>query len=349
VASKSIVFAGLLVGVVVVGLACSGEPYSGTCGAGQSCGSLEGSSSYFPTCAEGSCSCSKAGEVPCCSDGSKSCPYEVLRCLPVAECVEAPPECSSDEDCPGPPDARCGVGVCVDGACSMDIWAGLAVPSQYPGDCKVTMCSVFGEAKVVMDPTDFPDDGNVCTVDTCDGDTPVVTGLPDKAPCAEYPFGVCHKEVCLPCFAQYGSYLCPENLFCNIEHCVPQVCLNGQKDVAVGESYKDCGGPQCRPCAPGYPCTQGSDCAWGACINGKCTPPTHNDGVKNGDESGIDCGYPGGPPNSCKDGDGCFAAEDCESLVCYQGKCQVPTCFDATKNGAETGPDCGGGCAPCQK
>jgi hypothetical protein len=346
VASKSIVFAALLVGVVVVGLACSGEPYSETCGAGQNCGSLEGSS-YFPTCTGGSCSCAKAGEVPCCPGGKRECAVDLVRCIPEAFCVmEAPPECSSDDDCPGPPDARCGVGVCVDGACSMDIWAGLEVPSQYPGDCKITMCSFLGEAEVLTDPTDFPDDGNICTADTCDGDTPVITVLPDKTPCAEHPFGVCSKGVCKECSSPLGSYVCPDKLYCAYEYCVPPVCGNGQKDA--GETTKDCGGPQCRPCGIGDACLQGSDCLDHACINGKCTAPTHSDGVKNAGEAGTDCGYPGGPPNSCKDGDGCFAAEDCESRVCYQGKCQVPTCTDATKNGAETGPDCGGGCTPCQ-
>ena len=56
----------------------------------------------------------------------------------------------------------------------------------------------------------------------------------------------------------------------------------------------------------------GSDCA--AC-------PTCSDGVQNGNESGIDCGGP-----------------DC-------GAC--PTCNDGVQNGDETGVDCGGSCNPC--
>jgi hypothetical protein len=33
--------------------------------------------------------------------------------------------------------------------------------------------------------------------------------------------------------------------------------------------------------------------------------------------------------------------------VCWLGVCQPPACNDSVKNGAETGPDCGGPCPPC--
>jgi len=339
------VLCGIAVFVVV---ACSGEPYSATCGAGQDCSPGQEASAVYPTCAGGSCSCIKTGEVPCCPSGDRNCPYEMLRCVPAAACVEPPPECTSDDDCPGPPDARCGVGVCVEGACWLEIWFGEAVPNQYPGDCKITMCSIFGEAEVVEDPSDFPDDGNFCTADTCEGDTPVNTVLSDKQACPDHPFGLCSKGKCVECSALLGSYHCPENTVCWYQRCVPPVCVNGKKDVDVGETMTDCGGPYCRTCFTGGACAKGSDCEYGVCQGGKCQAATHSDGVKNADETGIDCGYPGGPPNSCKDGDGCLAATDCESAVCYKGLCQVPTCTDATKNGTETGVDCGGGCSSCQ-
>ncbi len=52
--------------------------------------------------------------------------------------------------------------------------------------------------------------------------------------------------------------------------------------------------------------------------------PTCNDGIQNGDETGVDCG------GSC---------EPCET---------VPTCNDGIQNGDETGVDCGGSCEPCE-
>lgn len=54
-----------------------------------------------------------------------------------------------------------------------------------------------------------------------------------------------------------------------------------------------------------------------------CVTPTCNDGIQNGNETGVDCGGP-----------------DCAA-------CPTPTCNDGIQNGTETGIDCGGSCAPC--
>ena len=62
----------------------------------------------------------------------------------------------------------------------------------------------------------------------------------------------------------------------------------------------------------------GVDCG-GSCPN-TCNPPTCNDGIQNGDETGVDCG--GSCPNTCN----------------------PPTCNDGIQNGDETGVDCGGSC-----
>lgn len=50
-------------------------------------------------------------------------------------------------------------------------------------------------------------------------------------------------------------------------------------------------------------------------------PPACDDGIQNGDETGVDCG--GSCPTVC------------------------PTCDDGIQNGDETGVDCGGSCGPC--
>jgi len=54
------------------------------------------------------------------------------------------------------------------------------------------------------------------------------------------------------------------------------------------------------------------------------TDPTCTDGVKNGTETGVDCG--GSCPNACS---------------------ATPTCSDGIQNGSETGVDCGGSCTAC--
>jgi hypothetical protein len=92
-------------------------------------------------------------------------------------------------------------------------------------------------------------------------------------------------------------------------------------------------------------CNVASDCMTGVCEMGMCQEPQPDDGVKNGEETGVDCGHPGGAP--CQDGEGCTAAIYCTSGVCYKGLCQEPSCTDSIKNGSESGPDCGGECSPC--
>ena len=57
------------------------------------------------------------------------------------------------------------------------------------------------------------------------------------------------------------------------------------------------------------------------CLGGE---PTCEDGIQNGEETGIDCGGP-----------------DCPA-------CPPPSCEDGIQNGDETDIDCGGSCAPCE-
>ncbi|RQS71539.1 YncE family protein [Burkholderia sp. Bp8963] len=69
------------------------------------------------------------------------------------------------------------------------------------------------------------------------------------------------------------------------------------------------------------------------------------DGMKNGQETGVDCGGPTCVP--CNTGQMCLKGSDCQSSVCSpQGICQAPSCSDNIKNGLETDVDCGGGVCP---
>jgi hypothetical protein len=122
------------------------------------------------------------------------------------------------------------------------------------------------------------------------------------------------------------------------------------------ETDVDCGGgePTKAPrCAVGLLCKDGADCLEGVCATGTCQAPTSTDGVKNGNELGVDCGS--GPTGvdtkapGCATGATCTDADDCSSGVCTAGKCQAPTYTDGVKNGDETDVDCGGAAAPAGK
>lgn len=70
---------------------------------------------------------------------------------------------------------------------------------------------------------------------------------------------------------------------------------------------------------------------------------TCSDGVKNQQETDIDCGgqYCGG---TCESGKACKTGADCASNTCYNKVCSEPngTCDDMMKNQDETDVDCGG-------
>ncbi|MBL0025179.1 MAG: fibronectin type III domain-containing protein [Saprospiraceae bacterium] len=78
---------------------------------------------------------------------------------------------------------------------------------------------------------------------------------------------------------------------------------------------------------------------------GSCVPcPNCSDGIKNGNETGIDCGGDCAPCPTCFDG----IKNGYESGIDCGGPClPCQTCFDGIKNGSETGVDCGGSCTPC--
>ena len=125
-------------------------------------------------------------------------------------------------------------------------------------------------------------------------------------------------------------------------------CLNGA-DCTSGV----CGSNWRCAAGTGSPCSSPADCISGVCPAGTCAASDCNDGVKNGNEAGVDCGSASGCGRLCADGGGCATAADCASGVCTgSGYCKAPTCSDGVKNGNELGVDCGnvaasacGGCA----
>ena len=254
----------------------------------------------------------------------------------------APAPCVTALGCPGVDD-ECRKRACVDGFCAWDPTPeGTAVALQGAADCKLRVCDGAGSVKLVDDTADVLDDGIACTMDAC------VAGAPRNTPVAAgVACGgdrVCDANGrCVACVmpAQCGGDLCVNNL------CVPATCVNQVKDVA--ETAPDCGGPSCEPCSDGKSCLVASDCASGVCGGAPrtCLPPACGDGVKNGGETGVDCGGPCGVGKGCPAGAGCKVDGDCAGGVCSGSIC-VASCADGVKNGGETGVDCGGSaCLPC--
>ena len=87
--------------------------------------------------------------------------------------------------------------------------------------------------------------------------------------------------------------------------------------------------------------------SWG-CGGDSNPSETCSDGVKNQNETDVDCG---GVCAGCAEGESCLADSDCASGNCDAGSCAPaggPTCDDGVQNGDETDVDCGGpDCDPC--
>ena len=111
-----------------------------------------------------------------------------------------------------------------------------------------------------------------------------------------------------------------------------------------GAVLPSCGvGTEAR-CKDGAACSTARDCESASCVQGTCASATTTDGVKNGPETGIDCGGPAAP--KCAAQGTCLVATDCIDGVCAAGVCQAASPTDAVQNGLETDVDCGGGVAP---
>jgi plastocyanin len=68
-------------------------------------------------------------------------------------------------------------------------------------------------------------------------------------------------------------------------------------------------------------CVDGADCASAVCSGQACQAPTCVDGVKNGPETGADCGGPACP--ACPAGQGCAADADCAAGMCFAAICRA--------------------------
>ncbi|MGB2015141.1 MAG: M43 family zinc metalloprotease, partial [Flavobacteriales bacterium] len=150
--------------------------------------------------------------------------------------------------------------------------------------------------------------------------------------------------------ASGGTYpTAPDGSTLTIAECLPEACYT----FTIFDSYGD--GICCGYGSGSYAVTDefGNVLASGAsfasseatnfCVSNP-TEPTCDDGIQNGDETGIDCGGSCAACPTCNDGiqNGDETGVDCG------GSCAAcPTCDDGIQNGDETGVDCGGSCAAC--
>lgn len=145
--------------------------------------------------------------------------------------------------------------------------------------------------------------------------------------------------------------------------CLSGTCVAGSNTCALdqcsdartngSESDVDCGGTCDVKCAVDKGCRTNADCQNPSMVAGEagfCSPTSFTcltssctSGVKDGDETGLDCG---GSCGLCPVGQGCALGSDCASTFCNATTrvCVATQCQDGATNGGETDVDCGGPC-----
>jgi len=169
--------------------------------------------------------------------------------------------------------------------------------------------------------TDCPTSLTLCKVPVCTGGVCAIQLASAGASCNDQGGIVCDK---------YGD------------------CISSCNDMVLdgNETDVDCGGPYCdaafKTCADGKHCLVGGDCFDKVCTGNVCQPASCSDGVKNGTETGVDCGgsCSDAPTNqACPSGDICYTATDCQSGECNSSD----TCVQRAN-----GEQCYNGGANCQ-
>jgi hypothetical protein len=284
--------------------------------------------------------------------------------------------CMADSACPTP-SSKCILPFCVGGCCSTKN----AVKGTACTDNGGNVCNGDGTCIGCFMASDCPATGTVCKTNTCDmtAHTCGSTSAPVGVACTNDGGVVCDgKGGCTPSHCMDGTQDADEtdvdcggscgptckdtspqqhcmvggdcvNGVCASMLCQPPTCSDGVKNGS--ETDVDCGGGSymgaaaCAPCPDTKHCAVNADCANTFCFGtnpGTCV--SCMDGVKDGNETDIDCGGPqcDAITKTCDGGQGCKMATDCSSAPPCNGKVFTPasTCNGSNVCVTGTAVDC---------
>ncbi len=211
-------------------------------------------------------------------------------------------------------------------------------PADAVGDCQRPVCIAVSAGAVCAtetDESDFPDDGDPCTADRCEGSTPGHTDRDDGYPCengAGDSGDYCRQGICI-------DPVCGDGVEGPLEQCddadtesgdgcawdcTLEACGNGDLDI-----YEDCDDGNSddadgcdRDCE--FTCSVAEeDCP--ADVPGDCRVPAC---VANA--NGRVCGEQAEP-----DGGGCDNQQGEDGDYCFDGTCRDPVCGDYVRGPLE--------------
>ncbi len=269
-------------------------------------------------CESGAC-ISYSCRAPACDDGRRNGDETDVDCggscgpCPVKSACAVPADCST---------GVCGENKkCLPTTCGDEQKNGLESDVDCGGQC--APCGATMACRTSFDCTSgVCDPSGKCAAPACDDH--VLNGEETDLDCG----GSCSAK-------------CTEGKKCNLnEHCETNICSAPQwgdttrrcrapgcfnNAMDSGETDVDCGGPCDSKCQDGRRCIVGADCWSKVCdaATGKCLAATCSDGVQNGSESDVDCGW----SCPCEPGRRCTWDGECSSGVCdvESQTCLAPT------------------------
>ncbi|MFO0679362.1 MAG: hypothetical protein U0169_22735 [Polyangiaceae bacterium] len=262
-------------------------------------------------------------------------------------------KCVAGKKCKSPSDCRSGIcrpdGVCGGGPCDNGVADGDESGIDCGGSC-AAKCADYGPCRTGAD----------CASGICGAAGSLYPNRCVQALCQDGTKNGDESDVDCPCRLPGSSSTCENGRACRTNAdcqsglcnpttrtCAADTCSDGL--LSGDEAAVDCGGSCSFKCATGANCRVDGDCQNGICnrVTKKCAASPCEDGVKNGAETGTDCGGP--TCGKCPELAGCLQASDCTSGICSTNqRCAANRCGDGILNDSETGVDCGGPtCTKC--
>lgn len=365
---------------------CNGDPAGRVCTTGAQCPS--GVNCYYvTTCCK--FNCQFVGQGASCSDGNECSGPDI--CNNVGQCIGDAVDGGSCND-----GSICTVNdTCSDGVCS----GSLSLPAECDdgNPCTTDGCDLNGGCTHTFN-TNPCSDGNVCTVgDVCSNG--VCSGTLDAAPAACNDGNDCTVDSCDPagnrgagaCVSTNRSGSCNDGQFCTRDDScgdgvcagtpyVPETCNDGNGctddscNPLAAEGAGACtNAPNTDPCDDGQYCTENDRCSGGSCSgaarscsdDNTCTSDScdeNNDTCvynvtgsvgsscddNNVCTTGTTCnpagGCSGGTPIDCGDGidctaDTCHPITGCRNFPDQEGRDCADSCTDGFDNDGDAGVD----------
>lgn len=226
---------------------------------------------------------------------------------------------STNDDTDLPVDsAECTSDVCTAGTPSNPPTAPGTACTQLGG----TVCSGSGACVECLGASTCPGTDTDCKARTC---TAGVCGSANTAAgtvTSTQSVGDCLENQCDGNGASAPTPKSTDLPAADSNQCTGEACTAGVPSyppVASGTTCNQNGGFVCNATSSCVECTIGADCADGVCTNEMCAAPTCTDSVKNGTETGLDCG--GSCSTKCALGNECSIDGDCSSGICTSNVC----------------------------